>query len=115
MSITDTGSNEFFIYKQHNIAAHATEELQTNAGIVIQQGEILKAQVNHANIHLVLVHVPWWSNRQPLLLSLRDGEVGRQRASPLRKYFNPGCVGMGLDLDLRVRPAAPAPAPTGNL
>jgi hypothetical protein len=54
VSITDTGSNEFFIYKQHNIAAHATEELQTNSGIVIQQGEILKAQVNHANIHLVL-------------------------------------------------------------
>ena len=54
VSITDTGSNEFFIYKQHNIAAHATEELQTNSGIVLQQGEILKAQVTHANIHLVL-------------------------------------------------------------
>jgi len=54
VSITDTSSNEFFIYKQKNIAAHATEELQTNAGIIIQQGEIIKAQVNHANIHLVL-------------------------------------------------------------
>ena len=54
VSITDTGSNEFFIYKQKNIAAHATEELQTNAGIIIQQGEIIKAQVNHANVHLVL-------------------------------------------------------------
>ena len=54
VSITDTSSNEFFIYKQKNIAAHATEELQTNAGIVLQQGEIIKAQVNHANIHLVL-------------------------------------------------------------
>ena len=43
-----------FIYKQHNISAHATEELVANAGIIIQQGEIAKAQVNHANIHLVL-------------------------------------------------------------
>ena len=43
-----------FIYKQKNIAAHATEELVTNAGIVLLQGEILKAQVNHANIDLVL-------------------------------------------------------------
>ena len=31
VSITDTSSNEFFIYKQKNIGAHATEELQTNA------------------------------------------------------------------------------------
>jgi len=54
VSITDTSSNEFFIYKEHNISAHATEELQTNAGIILQQGEIIKAQVNHANIHLVL-------------------------------------------------------------
>jgi hypothetical protein len=54
VSITDTSSNEFFIYKQHNISAHATEELVTNAGIIIQQGEIIKAQVSHANIHLVL-------------------------------------------------------------
>jgi|TARA_Y100000289_G_C3816941_1_gene96692 hypothetical protein len=54
VSITDTGSTEFFIYKQKNIAAHATEELVTNAGIVLLQGEILKAQVNHANIDLVL-------------------------------------------------------------
>jgi len=54
VSITDTSSNEFFIYKEKNIAAHATEELQTNAGIILQQGEIIKAQVNHANIHLVL-------------------------------------------------------------
>ena len=54
VSITDTSSNEFFIYKQHNISGHATEELVTNAGIIIQQGEIIKAQVTHANIHLVL-------------------------------------------------------------
>ena len=54
VSITDTSSTEFFIYKQKNITAHATEELVTNAGIVLLQGEIIKAQVNHANIDLVL-------------------------------------------------------------
>jgi hypothetical protein len=54
VSVTDTSSNEFFIYKQKNIAAYATEELQTNAGIILQQGEIVKAQVNHANIDLYL-------------------------------------------------------------
>jgi hypothetical protein len=54
VSITDTSSNEFFIYKEHNIAAHATEELVLGAGIIIQQGEVIKAQVNHANIDLVL-------------------------------------------------------------
>ena len=54
VSITDTGSNEFFIYKEKNISAHETIELQTNEGITIQQGEIVKAQVSHANIHLVL-------------------------------------------------------------
>ena len=54
ISIVDTSANEFFIYKQHNISAHATEELVLGAGIIIQQGEIIKAQVNHANIDLVL-------------------------------------------------------------
>ena len=54
VSITDTSSNEFFLYKQHNITAYATDELVLGAGIIIQQGEIIKAQVNHANIDLVL-------------------------------------------------------------
>ena len=54
VSITDTSSNEFFLYKQHNITAYATDELVLGSGISIQQGEIIKAQVNHANIDLVL-------------------------------------------------------------
>ena len=54
VSITDTSSNEFFLYKQHNITAYATDELVLGSGIIIQQGEIIKAQVNHANIDLVL-------------------------------------------------------------
>ena len=54
VSITDTSSNEFFIYKEHNISAHSTKELVLGSGIIIQQGEIIKAQVNHANVHLVL-------------------------------------------------------------
>ena len=40
----------FFI----NITAYATDELVLGSGIIIQQGEIIKAQVNHANIDLVL-------------------------------------------------------------
>ncbi len=54
ISITDISSNEFFIFKQHNIAAHGTEELVVNAGLILTQGEIVKAQVNHANIDLVI-------------------------------------------------------------
>ena len=54
VSITDTSSNEFFLYKQHNITAYATDELVLGSGIIIQQGEIIKAQVNHANIDLIL-------------------------------------------------------------
>ena len=54
VSITDTSSNEFFLYKQHNITAYATDELVLGSGIIVQQGEIIKAQVNHANIDLVL-------------------------------------------------------------
>ena len=54
ISITNTSSNEFFIFKQHNIAAHGTEELVVNAGLILTQGEIVKAQVNHANIDLVI-------------------------------------------------------------
>ena len=54
VSITDICRAPAFIYKEHNITAHATEELVLGSGIIIQQGEIIKAQVNHANIDLVL-------------------------------------------------------------
>ena len=54
ISIVDTSANEFFLFKQHNIAAHATEELIINSGLILQDGEIIKAQVNHANIDLFI-------------------------------------------------------------
>jgi len=51
ISITDTSSNEFFIFKQHNIAAHGTEELLSR-DLVLTSGQILKIQVSHANINV---------------------------------------------------------------
>tara|TARA_R100001509_G_scaffold9413_1_gene5187 strand:+ start:4505 stop:4870 length:366 start_codon:yes stop_codon:yes gene_type:complete len=53
ISITDTSSNEFFLFKEKNISAHETIELIVNSGLILRQGEIIKAQVNHANIDLV--------------------------------------------------------------
>ena len=54
ISIVDTSSNEFFLFKEHNISAHGTEELIVNSGIILQDGEIIKAQVNHANIDIFI-------------------------------------------------------------
>jgi len=54
ISIVDTSSNEFFLFKEHNIPAHGTEELIVNSGIILQDGEIIKAQVNHANIDIFI-------------------------------------------------------------
>ena len=54
ISIVDTSANEFFLFKQHNISAHGTEELITNSGFILQHGETIKAQVNHANIDLFI-------------------------------------------------------------
>jgi hypothetical protein len=54
ISITDTSSVEFFLFKEKNISAHETIELVVNSGLILQQGEIIKAQVNHANIDLII-------------------------------------------------------------
>ena len=53
ISIVATNAQEFFLYKEHNISAHATEELVTNNGVILTQGEIIKGQVNYANIDLI--------------------------------------------------------------
>ena len=53
ISITDTSSVEFFLFEEKNISAHETIELVVNSGLILQQGEIIKAQVNHANIDLI--------------------------------------------------------------
>ena len=52
VSIVDTSSNEFFLFKNHNIQAYGTEELIVNSGLILQDGETIKAQVNHANIDI---------------------------------------------------------------
>ena len=54
ISIVDTSANEFFLFKNHNISAYGTEELIVNSGLILQDGEIIKAQVNHANIDIFL-------------------------------------------------------------
>jgi hypothetical protein len=54
ISIVDTSANEFFLFKNHNITAYGTEELIINSGLILQDGETIKAQVNHANIDIFL-------------------------------------------------------------
>tara|TARA_E500000318_G_scaffold60602_1_gene56228 strand:+ start:621 stop:986 length:366 start_codon:yes stop_codon:yes gene_type:complete len=53
ISIIASNAQEFFLYKEHNISAHATEELIKGNGVILQAGEIIKGQVNHANIDLI--------------------------------------------------------------
>ena len=48
---TDTSSASFSIFKQHNISAHATDEMLAK-DLILTAGEILKIQVSHANIHV---------------------------------------------------------------
>jgi hypothetical protein len=52
ISVVDTSANEFFLFKNHNISAYGTEELIVNSGLILQEGETIKAQVNHANIDI---------------------------------------------------------------
>ena len=54
ISIVDTDTTEFFLFKNHNISAYGTEELIVNSGIILQDGETIKAQVNHANIDIFI-------------------------------------------------------------
>jgi len=54
ISIVDTDTTEFFLFKNHNISAYGTEELIINSGIILQDGETIKAQVNHANIDIFI-------------------------------------------------------------
>ena len=52
ISVVDTSANEFFLFKNHNISAYGTEELIVNSGLILTDGESLKAQVNHANVDI---------------------------------------------------------------
>jgi hypothetical protein len=54
ISIVDTDTTEFFLFKNRNISAYGTEELIVNSGIILQDGETIKGQVNHANIDIFI-------------------------------------------------------------
>jgi hypothetical protein len=54
ISIVDTDTTEFFLFKNRNISAYGTEELIVNSGIILQDGETIKAQVNHPNIDIFI-------------------------------------------------------------
>jgi len=46
-----SGATTYYLFKQHNISAHETEEMLTR-DLVLTAGEILKIEVNHANINV---------------------------------------------------------------
>ncbi len=46
------GGTTYYLFKQHNITAHATDEMLTRS-LILTAGEILKIQVSHANINVL--------------------------------------------------------------
>ena len=54
ISIFDTNSTEFILFKNYDIQAYETIELIVNSGLILQDGEIIKAQVNNANIDIFI-------------------------------------------------------------
>ena len=52
LTIVNTSSASFSIFKQHNIAAHATDEMLAK-DLILTAGETLKIQASHANIHVI--------------------------------------------------------------
>ena len=46
-----SGATTYYLFKQHNITAHATDEMLSR-DLVLTAGEILKIEVNHANINV---------------------------------------------------------------
>ena len=46
-----SGATTHYLFKQHNITAHATDEMLTR-DLVLTAGEILKIEINHANINV---------------------------------------------------------------
>ncbi len=46
------GGTTHYLFKQHNITAHATDEMLTRS-LILTAGEILKIQVSHANINVL--------------------------------------------------------------
>ncbi len=49
--VITSGGTDHYVWKQHNITAHSTNEMLTR-NLILQAGEILKIQVSHANINV---------------------------------------------------------------
>jgi len=49
--VITTGATDHYVWKQHNISAHSTDEMLTRS-LILTAGDILKIQVSHANINV---------------------------------------------------------------
>lgn len=49
--VITTGATDHYVWKQHNITAHSTDEMLTRS-LILTAGDILKIQVSHANINV---------------------------------------------------------------
>ena len=49
--VITSGATNHYVWKQHNISAHSTDEMLTRS-LILTAGEILKIQVSHANINV---------------------------------------------------------------
>jgi hypothetical protein len=49
--VITSGATNHYLWKLHNIAAHETQEMLSRS-LILTAGEILKIQVNHANINV---------------------------------------------------------------
>lgn len=49
--VITSGATNHYVWKQHNITAHSTDEMLTRS-LILTAGEILKIQVSHANINV---------------------------------------------------------------
>lgn len=49
--VITTGATDHYVWKQHNITAHSTDEMLTRS-LILTAGDVLKIQVSHANINV---------------------------------------------------------------
>jgi hypothetical protein len=49
--VITSGATNHYVWKNHNITAYSTDEMLTRS-LILTAGEILKIQVNHANINV---------------------------------------------------------------
>ena len=49
--VITSGATNHYVFKNHNITAYETQEMLSRS-LILTEGEILKIQVNHANINV---------------------------------------------------------------